>query len=110
MAVKVSDRALLKAIEKYKDADRICREKRITLKTLQARVARLTYNHQLPNPSIIRGLYQPEAPVVKFSQNAIIIPRTRIEGSAFQTGDTFTVSFDSEKIILTRRSASDSPG
>lgn len=102
MAVKVSDKALLKVIHEYMDADKICEQTDITLKTLQTRVAKLTYNNKLKNPSVIKGLYKPHPKVVRFNQNSIIIPKTRIEESSFGPGDQFEVTFDSRKIVLTK--------
>ena len=51
MAAKISDKALLKIIQKLMDADKICEQTNITLKTLQTRVAKLTYSNKLKNPS-----------------------------------------------------------
>jgi hypothetical protein len=103
MAAKISDRALLKVIHEYMDADKICEQTDITLKTLQTRVAKLTYTNKLKNPSDIKGLYKPHPKIVRFSQNSIIIPKTRIEDSSFRPGDQFEVTFDSKKIILTKQ-------
>ena len=102
MAVKVSDKALMKVIHQYMDADKICERTHITLKTLQTRVAKLTYNNKLKNPSDIKGLYKPHPKVVRFSQNSIIIPKTRIEESPFSPGDQFEVTYDTKKIVLTK--------
>lgn len=101
MAAKISDKELLEVINRYMDADKICQETNIKLKTLQTRVAKLTYRNMLQSPSRIKGLYKPKPKVVKFNQNSIIIPKIRIEDSPFKTGDMFKVSFDNEKIILT---------
>jgi len=103
MAAKISDKALLKVIHEYMNADRICEQANITLKTLQTRVAKLTYSSKLKNPSAIKGLYKPHPTVVRFNQNSIIIPKTRIEESPFRPGDQFEVSFDSKKIVLTKK-------
>ncbi|MBW2678060.1 MAG: hypothetical protein JRD49_10880 [Deltaproteobacteria bacterium] len=100
MAAKISDKALLKIIKEQMNADRICEQTNITLKTLQTRVAKLTYKNRLKNPSAIKGLYKPHPKVVRFSQNSIIIPKTRIEESPFRPGDQFEVTFDPKKIIL----------
>ena len=100
MAAKISDGALLKIIREYMDADKICDKTNITLKTLQLRVAKLTYNNKLSNPSEINGLYKPHPKIVKFNQNSIIIPKTRIEESDFRPGDQFEVTFDRKRIVL----------
>ena len=102
MAAKISDKALLKVIHAHMDADKICEQTNITLKTLQTRVARLTYNNKLKRPSDIKGLYKPHTKVVRFNQNSIIIPKTRIEESSFRPGDKFEVTFDSKKIVLVK--------
>jgi len=102
MAAKISDRALLKVIQEYMNADKICEKTNITLKTLQVRVAKLTYTNKLKDPSSIEGLYKPHPKVVRFSQNAIIVPKTRIEDSSFRPGDQFEVTFDAKKIVLTK--------
>lgn len=101
MAAKISDKALLKIIRENPHADKICEKTNITLKTLQTRVAKLTYTHKLKNPSEIKGLYKPHPKVVRFNQNSIIIPKTRIEESVFRPGDRFEVTFDQKKIVLT---------
>ena len=103
MAAKISDRALLKMIHDHLDADKICEQTNITLKTLQTRVAKLTYSNKLKNPSDIKGLYKPHPKIVKFNQNSIIIPKTRIEESSFRPGDQFEVTFDAKKIVLTKK-------
>jgi len=103
MAAKISDKALLKVIHEYMNADKICEQTNITLKTLQTRVAKLTYSNKLKNPSAIEGLYKPHPKVVRFNQNSIIIPKTRIEESSFRPGDQFEVTFDSRKIVLTKK-------
>jgi len=105
MAAKISDKELLKVIYRYMDADKICEVTDLKLKTLQARVAKLTYKKMLDSPSQIKGLYKPKPKIVKLSQNAIIIPKGRIEGADFKTGDVFKVSCDNEKIILSRISS-----
>jgi hypothetical protein len=102
MANKISDRELLKIIYETMDADAICQQTNIKLKTLQTRVAKLTYKKLIEDPSKIKGLYKPQPKVVKFSQNSIIIPKTRIEDSDFRQGDKFRVAFDDRKIILTK--------
>jgi hypothetical protein len=102
MATKISDKALLKMIHDTMDADLICKQTDIKLKTLQMRVAKLTYKKLLEDPSKIKGLYKPQPKVVKFSQNAIIIPKTRIEESDFRPGDKFRIKFDDKKIILSK--------
>ena len=103
MAAKVSDRALLKIIQDLMDADKICEQTNITLKTLQTRVAKLTYSNKLKNPSAIKGLYKPHPKIVRFNQNSIIIPKTRIEEATFRPGDQFEVTFDATKIVLTKK-------
>ena len=100
MAAKITDKALLKIIREHMNADTICEKTNITLKTLQARVAKLTYSNKLKNPSEIRGLYKPHPKIVRFSQNSIIIPKTRIEESVFRPGDQFDVTFSAEEIVL----------
>jgi len=47
MAAKISDKALLKIIQEQMNADRICEQTNITLKTLQTRVAKLTVQPEL---------------------------------------------------------------
>ncbi|MCG6910300.1 MAG: hypothetical protein LJE94_09285 [Deltaproteobacteria bacterium] len=102
MATKISDKALLKIIKEYMNADRICEKTDITLKTLQTRVAKLTYTNRLENPSAIKGLYKPHPKIVRFSQNSIIIPKTRIEDSIFHPGDQFEITFDKKRIVLNK--------
>ena len=89
-------------IRQYMDADKICKVTDLKLKTLQARVARLTYQNVLESPSEIKGLYKPKPKIVKLSQNAIIIPKARIEEADFKTGDMFKVSCEGDRIILSR--------
>ncbi len=103
MAAKISDRALLKIIKDLMDADKICEQTNITLKTLQTRVAKLTYSNKLKNPSAIKGLYKPHPKIVRFNQNSIIIPKTRIEESLFRPGDQFEITFDANEIVLTKK-------
>ncbi len=100
MAAKISDKELLKVIRQYMDADKICEVTDLKLKTLQARVAKLTYQNILQSSSQINGLYKPKPKIVKLSQNAIIIPKARIEEADFKTGDMFMVSCEGNRIIL----------
>ena len=102
MAVKISDKELLKVIGRYMDADKICQETDLKLKTLQARVGKLTYKNLLESPSQIKGLYKPKPKIVKMSQNAIIIPKARIEDADFKLGDMFKVTCEEDRIILSR--------
>ena len=102
MAVKISDKALLKIIKEHMNADRICEQTNITMKTLQTRVAKLTYKHKIKNPFDIKGLYKPHPKIVRFNQNSIIIPKARIEESVFRTGDQFEVTADQKTIVLTK--------
>ena len=102
MATKISDKELLKVIHETMDADSICEKTKIKLKTLQMRVAKLTYKNLIEDPSQIKGLYKPQPKIVKFSQNSIIIPKTRIEDSEFKQGDKFRLAFDDRKITLTK--------
>jgi len=102
MAAKISDKELLKVIERYMDADKICKKTDLKLKTLQARVGKLTYKNLLESSSQIKGLYKPKPKIVKLSQNAIIIPKARIEECDFQIGDMFKVTCEAERIILSR--------
>jgi hypothetical protein len=102
MAAKISDTELLKVINRYMDADKICKETDLKLKTLQARVGRLTYKNLLENSSQIKGLYKPKPKIVKMSQNAIIIPKARIEDADFKIGDIFKVTCEEDRIILSR--------
>jgi hypothetical protein len=102
MAVKISDKELVKVIHQYMDADTICRKTDLKLKTLQARVGKLTYKNLLDSPSKIKGLYKPKPKIVKMSQNAIIIPKARIEDADFKIGDLFKVTCEDDRIILSR--------
>ncbi len=102
MAVKISDKELLKVIGRYMDADKICQETDLKLKTLQARVGKLTYKNLLESPSQIKGLYKPKPKIVKMSQNAIIIPKARVEDADFKLGDMFKVTCEEDRIILSR--------
>jgi len=102
MAAKISDIELLKVIHQYMDADKICDVTDLKLKTLQARVGKLSYKNLLESPSQIKGLYKPKPKIVKLSQNAIIIPKARIEDTDFKTGDMFKVSCEADRIILSR--------
>ena len=47
-------------------------------------------------------LKKPKPKIVKLSQNAIIIPKARIEEADFKTGDMFKVSCEGDRIILSR--------
>lgn len=102
MAAKISDSELLEVIEAYMDADIICKKARITLKTLQTRVAKLTYKKEFSNPSAIAGLYKPVSKTVKMNRNSIIIPKAKLEDGNFVTGDRFSLSIENHRIILTR--------
>ena len=102
MAAKISDQELLKVIQRHMDADKICKATDLKLKTLQARVGKLTYKNLLESPSQIKGLYKPKPKIVKMSQNAIIIPKARIEDADFKTGDMFKVTCEDDRIILSR--------
>jgi hypothetical protein len=89
-------------IKTHMNADKICKASGITLKTLQSRVAKLTYKNLLENPSDIVGLYTPVSNTVKLNQNSIIIPKTKLEESDFETGDKFRIEIQDARIILTR--------
>lgn len=102
MPGKISDKKLLGLIEKYKDAEIICKKGDIKLITLQNRVARLTYLKVIDKPSDIKGLYKPISKTVRLNKNSIIITRARIEGSDFETGDEFEVVFDDRRIVLNK--------
>jgi len=102
MAAKISDGELLKVIDRFMDADKICRATDLKLKTLQARIGKLTYKNLLESPSQIKGLYKPKPKIVKLSQNAIIIPKARIEDADFKIGDMFKVTCEEDRIILSR--------
>ena len=102
MAAKISDKELLKVIDRYMDADKICKQTDLKLKTLQARVGRLIYKNLIKNSSQIKGLYKPKPKIVRMSQNAIIIPKARIEDTDFKIGGMFKVTCEDDRIILSR--------
>ncbi len=102
MPGKISDKKLLTLIHQYQDAEIVCKKGDIKLITLQNRVARLSYLKLIDRPSDIKGLYKPISKTVKLNKNSIIITRARIEGSDFETGDEFKVSFDDHQIILNK--------
>ena len=94
-----SEKQLLFFILKYKDARKICAEAGITLKTLQQKVAYLSYKLKRYIP--VAGLYRNTGPV-KLKEDGILITRGHLVETPFHDGDRFKVDFKDRHIILTR--------
>ena len=94
-----SDKQLLFFIQKYKRAEKICQEAGISLRTLQYKVAYLTY--KLRRYVEVEGLYRETSPV-KFSDEGISISRSHLVETGFTVGDRFRLDFKDKYIVLTK--------
>lgn len=99
-AAAVSDKQLLMLIQKYKAADKICEITRMTLQTLQRRVAHLSY--RIKRYIDVEGLYRDTGPV-KMTQEGILIPKGHLVDTGFKAGDQFSVAFRDHLVILARQ-------
>ena len=97
--VIASEKQLLFFILKYKDAGKICAEAGISLKTLQEKVAYLSY--KLKRYIHVAGLYRDTGPV-KFKADGILVTREHLVETPFHEGDRFKVDLKDKYIILTR--------
>lgn len=94
-----SDKQLLFFIQKYKQAEKICQETGISLRTLQDKVGYLTY--KLRRYVEVEGLYRETSPV-KFTDDGISISRSHLVETGFTAGDRFRLDFKDKYIVLTR--------
>ncbi len=94
-----SEKQLLFFILKYKDARKICAETGISLKTLQEKVAYLSY--KLKRYIHVAGLYRDTSPV-KLKADGILVTREHLLETPFREGDRFKVDFKDKYIILSR--------
>ena len=94
-----SDKQLLFFIQKYKQAEKICQEAGISLRTLQYKVGYLTY--KLRRYVEVEGLYRETSPV-KFTDEGIRISRSHLVETGFTVGDRFRLDFKDKYIVLTR--------
>ncbi len=97
--VIASEKKLLFYILKYKDAGKICEEAGISLKTLQEKVAYLSY--KLKKYIHVTGLYRDTSPV-KLKADGILVTQEHLVETPFHDGDRFKVDFKDKYIILTR--------
>lgn len=97
--ILTSDKQLLFFIQKYKQAEIICREAGISLRTLQSKVGYLTY--KLRRYIEVEGLYRETSPV-KFTDDGIRISRSHLVETGFATGDRFRLDFKDKYIVLTK--------
>jgi len=94
-----SDKQLLFFIQKYKVADKICKEAGISLRTLQYKVGYLTY--KLRRFIEVEGLYRETSPV-KFTDEGINISKSHLIETGFTVGDRFRVDFKDRYIVLSK--------
>ena len=94
-----SDKQLLFFIQKYKKAEKICKEAGIPLRTLQYKVGCLTY--KLKRYIEVEGLYRETGPV-KLTNEGINISRDHLIETGFTAGDRFRVDFKDKYIVLSR--------
>jgi len=97
--ILTSDKQLLFFIQKYKQAEIICRETGISLRTLQFKVGYLTY--KLKRFIEVEGLYRETSPV-KFTDEGINISRSHLIETGFTAGDRFRLDFKDKYIVLTK--------
>jgi hypothetical protein len=97
--ILTSDKQLLFFIQKYKRAEKICKEAGISLRTLQYKVAYLTY--KLKRYIEVEGLYRETSPV-KFTDEGISISRSHLVETGFTVGDRFRLDFKDKYIVLSR--------
>ena len=94
-----SDKQLLFFIQKYKQADKICKEAGISLRTLQEKVGYLTY--KLKRYIEVEDLYRETAPV-KFTDEGIHISKSHLVETGFAVGDRFRLDFKDKYIVLSK--------
>ena len=94
-----SDKQLLFFIQKHKNAEKICQEAGISLRTLQHKVGYLTY--KLKRYIEVENLYRETSPV-KFTDEGIGISRSHLVETGFTVGDRFRVDFKDKYIVLTK--------
>ena len=94
-----SDKQLLFFIQKYKRAERICKEAGISLRTLQYKVGHLA--HKLKRYIEVEGLYRETSPV-KITDEGINISRSHLIETGFTVGDRFRLDFKDKYIVLSR--------
>ena len=94
-----SDKQLLFFIQKYKQADKICKEAGISLRTLQEKVGYLTY--KLKRYIEVEDLYRETSPV-KFTDGGINISKSHLVETGFKVGDRFKLDFKDKYIVLSK--------
>lgn len=94
-----SDKQLLFFIQKYKSADKICKEAGISLRSLQYKVGYLTF--KLRRFIEVEGLYRETSPV-KFTDEGVNISRSHLIETGFTVGDRFRVDFKDKYIVLSK--------
>jgi len=94
-----SDKQLLFFIQKYKRAEKICKEAGISLRTLQYKVGHLT--HKLKRYIEVEGLYRETSPV-KITDDGINISRSHLVETGFTVGDRFRLDFKDKYIVLSK--------
>jgi hypothetical protein len=99
-----AERQLLFQIQKYKRAEKICKEAGIKLSDLRERYAFLVY--KLKKYIEIEGLYQETSPV-RLIDHGIQISRDHLIESGFEVGDRFKISFKDRLIVLSRLQGSE---
>ena len=97
--ILTSDKQLLFFIQKYKNAEIVCREAGISLRTLQSKVAYLTY--KLKRYIEVENLYRETSPV-KLTDQGINISRSHLIETGFKSGDRFRLDFKDKYIVLTK--------
>jgi hypothetical protein len=94
-----SDKQLLFFIQKFKKADKICKEAGISLRTLQDKVGYLSY--KLKRYIEVEDLYRETSPV-KLTVEGIHISRSHLIETGFEVGDRFKVDFKDKYIVLSK--------
>lgn len=97
--VPAPDKQLLFFIQKYKSADRICKEAGISLRSLQHKVGYLSY--KLKRYIEIDNLYRETSPV-KLTDEGIHISKGHLIDTGFESGDRFRVDFKEKYIVLSK--------
>jgi hypothetical protein len=94
-----SEKQLLFFIQKFKEADKICKEAGISLRTLQDKVGYLSY--KLKRYIEVENLYRETSPV-KFTDEGIHISRSHLIETGFAVGDRFKLDFKDKFIVLSK--------
>ncbi len=94
-----SEKQLLFFIQKFKQADKICKEADISLRTLQDKVGYLSY--KLKRYIEVENLYRETSPV-KFTDEGINISRSHLIETGFAVGDRFKLDFKDKYIVLSK--------